>query len=203
MNQNSAQLALETALDDRVLIRATKTGDVAAFEELVRRYDQKLLRIVQYFTDNGNDAQGIVQEVFVEAFQQLEEFREDSEFWTWLIRMTLNQPLMKLQKEHTEEEWFHDHHSPSEAEHLPVNVMNWSPNVEELYKPTELAGILRRALQELSPAFRVIFVLRDIAGLSLEQTAEATGLSLHAVKVRSMRARLHLRDGLSKCFNQE
>jgi RNA polymerase sigma-70 factor (ECF subfamily) len=154
-------------------------------------------------TGNRNDAEPIVQEVFVTVFEELDRFREDSQFWTWLIRITLDQPLMKLPDEQAEEEWFHDHHSLSEAKHLPVNVTDWAPNVEELYRPTELAGILRRALQELSPGLRMIFVLRDIAGLSLEQTAEATGLSLHAVKIRSMKGRLHLRDGLSKWFHQE
>lgn len=202
LNQYPAQLVLETPLEDTVLIRAAKAGDVAACEELIRRYDVRLLRIVQYLTGNRNDAEPIVQEVFVTAFEELDRF-QDSQFWTWLIRITLDQPLMKLPDEQAEEEWFHDHHSLSEAKHHAVNVMDWAPNVEELYRPTELAGILRRALQELSPGLRRIFVLRDIAGLSLEQTAEATGLSLHAVKIRSMKGRLHLRDGLSNWFHQE
>lgn len=203
MNQDPAQLVLETPLEDTVLIRAAKAGDAAACEELIMRYDVRLLRIVQYLTGNRNDAERIVQEVLVTAFEELDRFREDSQFWTWLIRITLEQPLMKLPDQHAEEESFHDHHSLSEAEHLPVNVMDWASNVEKLYRPTELASILRSALQELSPGFRMIFVLRDIAGLSLEQTVEATGLSLQAVKIRSMKARLHLRDGLSQWFHQE
>ena len=77
-----------------------------------------------------------------------------------------------------------------------------APNPEELYSATELREILRKTLQDLGPGLRMVFVLRDIEGLSLEQTAEALGLSLSAVKARSWRARLQLRERLSKYFNK-
>src|SRR2546427_8613758 len=102
MCRNSAHLAVtEMASDDLALVHASKNGDVAAFEQLVKRYDRKLLRIAQHVTHNREDSQDVVQEAFLKAFQHLGEFREDSKFSTWLIRITLNQSLMKLRKQRT------------------------------------------------------------------------------------------------------
>ena len=100
MTADSAQLAVKTvASDDLDLVHASKNGDVAAFEQLVKRYDRKLFRIAQHVTHNREDSEDAVQEAFLKAFQHLGEFREDSEFSTWLIRITLNQSLMKLRKQ--------------------------------------------------------------------------------------------------------
>src|SRR5947207_10693005 len=90
---------MAAAIDDVTLVHASKTGDIAAFEELVKRYDSKLLRIAQHVTHNREDSEDAVQEAFLKAFQHLGEFREDSKFSTWLIRITLNQSLMKLRKQ--------------------------------------------------------------------------------------------------------
>ena len=90
----------------------------------------------------------------------------------------------------------------SEDDALPIDVEDWAPNPEELYKATELREILRKTLEELGQGLRVVFVLRDMEGLSMAQTAEALGLSLTAVKARSFRARLELRERLSKYFRK-
>jgi RNA polymerase sigma-70 factor (ECF subfamily) len=200
--QNSAQLAVaQTASDDLALVHASKSGDVAAFEELVKRYDRKLLRIAQHLMHNREDAEDVVQEAFLKAFQHLDQFRENSKFSTWLIRITLNQSLMKLRKRRQRTEVSIDNNFQSEEDNLPIDVGDWAPNPEELYRATELREILSKTLQELGPGLRVVFVLRDIEGFSLEQTAEALGLSLAAVKARSWRARLQLRERLSKYFH--
>ncbi len=202
MCRNSAQLAVtETASDDLALVHASKNGDVAAFEELVKRYDGKLFRIAQHLTHNREDAEDIVQEAFLKAFQYLGQFRENSKFSTWLIRITLNQSLMKLRKRRPTREVSIDNNFQSEEDSRPIDVADWAPNPEELYSAAELREILRKTLQELGPGLRMVFVLRDIEGLSLEQTAEALGLSLSAVKARSWRARLQLRERLSEYFN--
>jgi RNA polymerase sigma-70 factor, ECF subfamily len=193
---------METAADDLDLVRASKSGNVSAFEELVRRYDRKLLRIAQHVTNNREDAEDIVQEAFLKAFQHLGQFRETSQFSTWLIRIALNQSLMKLRKRRTTREVSLDKDFQSEEENnLPLDVADWAPNPEELYQENELREILRSTLQELGPGLRVVFVLRDIEGLSLQETAEALELSLSAVKARSWRARLQLRERLSAYFN--
>jgi RNA polymerase sigma-70 factor (ECF subfamily) len=95
-----------------------------------------------------------------------------------------------------------DNNFQSEEDNLPIDVADWAPNPEELYRAAELREILRKTLQELGPGLRVVFVLRDIEELSLDQTAEALDLSLAAVKARSWRARLQLRERLSGYFNK-
>jgi RNA polymerase sigma-70 factor (ECF subfamily) len=186
---------------DLALVHASKRGDISAFEELVRRYDRKLLRIAQRVTHNQEDAEDAVQEAFLKAFQHLGQFQENSKFSTWLIRITMNQSLMKLRKQRPTREVPIDNGFQSEEDNLPIDVADWAPNPEQLYRAAELEEILRKTLQGLGVGLRVVFVLRDIEGLSLEETAEALDLSLPAVKARSLRARLQLRERLSEYFN--
>ena len=205
MTADKAQLAVRTvASDDLDLVHASKNGDVAAFEELVKRYDRKLFRIAQHVTHNREDSEDVVQEAFLKAFQHLGEFREDSKFSTWLIRITLNQSLMKLRKQRRAtrevplEEDFH-----AGGDMLPMEVADWVPNPEQLYMASELRDILIKALKELRPILRAVFVLRDIEGLSTTQTAEVLNLSHAAVKARLWRGRLQLRERLNKYFRKE
>jgi RNA polymerase sigma-70 factor (ECF subfamily) len=151
---------------------------------------------------NREDAEDVVQESFLKAFLHLDQFREDSKFSTWLIRITLNQSLMQLRKQRPTREVPIDRDFLSEPDSFPIDVADWAPNPEELYRVAELREILRKTLQELGQGLRVVFVLRDIEGLSLAQTAEALDLSLTAVKARSFRARLQLRERLSKYFKR-
>ncbi len=188
--------------DDMELVHASKNGDVAAFEELVKRYDRKLFRIAQSVTHNREDSQDAVQEAFLKAYQHLAEFREASQFSTWLIRITLNQSLMKLRKRNITIEVSLDEDFEKEEDVIPREIADWDPNPEQLYRESELREILTKALRELVPISRTVFVLRDIEGLSIEQTAVALNLSQSAVKSRLWRARLHLRNSLSKYFGK-
>src|SRR5512142_970377 len=99
VGQNSAQIEVsDSPGSDLALVHASKQGDVAAFGELVKRYDRKLFRIAHHLTQNAEDAEDAVQDAFLKAFQHLQQFREDSKFSTWLIRIVLNLALMKLRK---------------------------------------------------------------------------------------------------------
>jgi RNA polymerase sigma-70 factor, ECF subfamily len=201
MTPGSAQFEM-TALtgDDLDLVHASKNGDVAAFEQLVKRYDRKLLRIAQHVTHNREDAQDAVQEAFLKAFQNLSQFREDATFSTWLIRIAINQSLMKLRKQRVTREVFLNEDFQSDRDVVPLEVTDWTPNPEQLYWAAELRDILVNALSELRPVLRTVFVLRDIEGLSTDQTAEVLNLSHTAVKARLWRARLQLRERLNKYF---
>jgi RNA polymerase sigma-70 factor, ECF subfamily len=96
---NSAQFEVrEAACDDADLVHASKDGDVMPFEQLVKRYDRKLLRISQSITHNREDSQDAVQGALLKVYENLSAFREDSKFSTWLFRITVNQSLMKLRK---------------------------------------------------------------------------------------------------------
>jgi RNA polymerase sigma-70 factor (ECF subfamily) len=136
----------------------------------------------------------------LKAFQHLGEFREDSQFSTWLIRITVNQALMKLRKQRTNKEVPLDEDFQADEDMLPRELADWAPNPEELYRASELRDILIKALEELRPILRTVFVLRDIEGLSIDQTAEVLDLSPSAVKARLWRARLQLRERLSEYF---
>jgi len=188
--------------DDLDLVHAAQDGDESAFEQLVERYDRKLLRIAQHITRNREDSQDVVQEAFLKAFQHLGGFREDSQFSTWLFRITVNQALMKLRKQRTTKEVSLDEDFQADGDMLPREVADWAPNPEELYRTSELRDILIRSLEGLRPILRIVFVLRDIEGLSGDQTAEVLDLSASAVKARLWRARLQLRELLSEYFVQ-
>lgn|SRR5262249_42387299 len=203
MTANLAQIAAEVIPSDELdLVHAAQNGDISAFEQLVARYDRKLLRIAQHLTHNREDAQDAVQEAFLKAFQHFGSFREDSQFSTWLIRITLNQALMKLRKQRTTKEVSLGEDLQAEGEILPREVTDWAPNPEELYQASELRDILTKTLAELQAALRTVFVLRDIEGLSIVETAEVMGLSQSAVKARLWRARLQLRERLNKYFSK-
>src|ERR1700691_1296967 len=132
MTRDSAELAVTAvAKDDLDLVHATKNGDVAAFEQLVKKYDRKLLRIAQSVTHNSEDSEDAVQEAFLKAFQNLDQFRGDSQFSTWLIRITLNQSLMKLRKQRAIREVPLDEGLQSDGDDLPTEVIDWAPNPEQ------------------------------------------------------------------------
>lgn len=200
----SAQFTAWTvASDDLDLVHASKDGDMTAFEELVKRYDRKLFRIAQSVTRNREDSQDAVQEAFLKAFQHLAEFREASQFSTWLIRITLNQSVMKLRKRNTSKELYLDDNVQADGDVLPLEVADWAPDPERLYWASELRDILIGVLEELCPISRMVFVLRDIEGLSTDQTAVAMNLSNSAVKARLWRVRFQLRERLSEYFTRQ
>jgi RNA polymerase sigma-70 factor (ECF subfamily) len=203
MNPDSAEVATLSPADAD-LVLASKAGDIAAFDELVKRYNRKLLRIVQPITHNLDDAQDVVQETFLKAFQNLGAFRGDSKFSTWLFRIAVNQSLMALRRQHTRQRAGSEFPLNADEEgRLPIDFSDWRPNPEEMYKTSELRELLTVALQELRPALRVVFVLHDVEGHTLRETAEALDLTLAAVKTRSLRARLQLRERLSTYFKSE
>src|ERR1700726_143430 len=199
MNANSAQFAASNDLD---LVHASKNGHLAAFEQLVKQYDRRLLRISQTVTRNREDSEDAVQEALLKAFQNLAEFREDSQFSTWLIRITVNQSLMKLRKQRTHKEVSMDEDFEADGDVLPLNVPDRAPNPEQLCWASELRDILARTVEELRPILRTVFVLRDVEGLSIEQTAQVLNLSQAAVKARLWRVRIHLRERLNRYIDE-
>src|SRR3954454_12278870 len=158
MNANPPQFVANNDLD---LVHASKKGDVTAFEQLVKRYDSRLLRISQTVTRNREDSEDAVQEALLKAFQNLAEFREDSQFSTWLIRITVNQSLMKLRKQRAQKEISLDEDFQTDGDVLPLYVPDRAPDPEQLCWTSELRDILVRTVGELRPILRTVFVLRD------------------------------------------
>jgi RNA polymerase sigma-70 factor, ECF subfamily len=185
---------------DLPLIEACANGDVTAFDELVRRYDCKLLRIARQVTNNQEDAEEAVQETFLKVYQKLNQFQRNSKFSTWLIRIALNESFMKLRRRRFSEVPLD--YEDADGEVVPKDLTDWSPNPEQMCSRTELQEILRSALETLPSALRVVFVLRDIEEISIKETAAILNLNIAAVKARLYRARLRLREKLSKHFRQ-
>lgn len=188
--------------EEMALVRAAKAGDDSAFEELVRRYDRNVFRIAQHITQNREDAEDVVQDAFLKAYSNLAQFQGQSKFYTWLVRIAVNEALMRLRRRRPERMVSLDEDVKTEDDSVPREVADWSPNPEQLYGQGELKDILTKTIQGLPASFRTVFVLRDVEGLSTEETADALNLSIPAVKSRLLRARLQLRDRLSKYFKQ-
>src|SRR2546427_10702333 len=192
----------ERISDEMALVNAAKAGDVEAFEELIRRYDRNVFRIAQHITQNREDAEDVVQDAFFKAYSNLAQFQGQSKFYTWLVRIAGNEALMKLRRRRPERTVSLDEEVKTEDDSVPREVADWSPNPEKQYNQAELREILTKTIQGLPPSFRTVFVLRDVEGLSTEETAEALELSIPAVKSRLLRARLQLRERLSRYFQR-
>ena len=192
----------EPISDELALVRAAKAGDISAFEQLVRRYDRNVFRIAQHITQNREDAEDVVQDAFLKSYENLKNFQEQSKFYTWLVRIAVNEALMRLRRRRPERMVSLDEDVKTEEDSMPREVADWTPNPEQQYSQEELREILQRTIQGLPSSFRTVFVLRDVEGLSTEETAEALGLSIPAVKSRLLRARLQLRERLNKYFKK-
>jgi RNA polymerase sigma-70 factor (ECF subfamily) len=188
--------------DEPALIAAAKSGDAGAFEELVNRYERKIYRLAEHITRNREDAQDVMQEAFLKAFAHLQNFHGDSRFYTWLVRIAVNEALMRLRKRRPNEVSL-DEPVETEDDLMPREVVDWGPSPEKKYARIEMQNILADAIEKLHPAFRTVFLLRDMEELSTEETAATLGISIPAVKSRLLRARLKLRERLDRQFRIE
>ena len=193
----------EGITSELALVQAAKNGDLEAFSDLVRRYDRNIFRIAQHITHNEEDAQDVVQDAFLKSYQNLDQFQGNSKFYTWLVRIAVNEALMKLRRRRNDRTVSLDEDVETEDGSIPREVADWAPNPEQLYKQAELSDILKKTFQGLAPGFRTVFVLRDVEGMSTEETAEMLGLSVPAVKSRLLRARLQLRERLARYFKSK
>jgi RNA polymerase sigma-70 factor (ECF subfamily) len=199
---NSNALAPAVGPDDEgALVGAAKAGDISAFEALVARYERKIFRLAMNITQNREDAEDVMQEAFLKSYQHIGEFQGNSRFYTWLVRIAVNQALMKLRKRRPNQ-FSLDEAVETEEDAMPRELEDWGPSPEQRYAQTELQQILGQVIAELDPGFRVVFQLRDVDELSTEDTAEALGLSIPAVKSRLLRARLKLRQKLNRYFRR-
>src|SRR5438105_13140376 len=128
----------EPVSDELTLVQAAKSGDVSAFEELVRRYDRIDFRIAQHITQNREDAEDVVQDAFLKAYSNRAQFQGQSKFYTWLVRIAVNEALMKLRRRRPERTVSLDEEVTAEEDSLPREVADWSPNPEQQYSPPEL-----------------------------------------------------------------
>jgi RNA polymerase sigma-70 factor (ECF subfamily) len=193
----------QTGIEESTLVSQAREGDTAAFGELVRRYERKIFRLAQHVTQNREDAEDVLQETFMKAYEHLDQFKGDSKFYTWIVRIAVNQALMKLRRRKTDKTVSIDETIDTGEDTVVREIAAWDENPEQQFSRDELGGILDTAVRSLEPLYRSVFVLRDIEELSTEETAEALGLSVPAVKSRLLRARLQLREKLTRFFKRK
>jgi RNA polymerase sigma-70 factor (ECF subfamily) len=197
-------LAPETAIFDEAKVLAqARTGDTAAFNELAERYQRNIFRLAQNITQNREDAEDVLQETFMKAYTHLGDFEGNSKFYTWIVRIAVNEALMKLRKRKWDKTVWLDEPVTVGEDTVAREIAVWDDNPEQRYSQTELSEILDKAVNSLAPAYRTVFALRDVEGLSTEETAEALELTVPAVKSRLLRARLQLRDKLTAFFKKK
>jgi len=189
--------------DESALVQRAKRGETEAYSELVRKYENKVFRLAKNITQNDEDAEDVLQDAFVKAYEHLDDFHEQSKFYTWLVRIAVNEALMRLRKRKTDRTVPLDEPVDTGEETVVREIAVWEDNPEEKYGTTEIRRILDDAIQSLKPAFRTVFQLRDIEEMSTEETAQLLGLSIPAVKSRLLRARLQLREKLTRAFKRK
>jgi len=187
--------------DEHLLVAGAKKGDTAAFEELVNRYEDKILRLTKNITGNHEDAEDAMQNAFLKAYSHLQDFHGDSRFYTWLVRIAANESLMRLRKRRANQ-FSLDEPVQGDTDLMPRELEDWGPTPEQNYAQAELQRILAEIIETLEPEFRIVLVLRDLEELSTQETAEALGVSISAVKSRLLRARLKLREKLNRHFRR-
>ena len=188
--------------DEAQLVSAAKAGDTTAFEELVNRYERKIFRLGMNITQNREDAEDVMQDAFLKSYQNLDRFQGDSRFYTWLVRIAVNEALMKLRKRRPNQVSLDEPLTDDGDDSVFREIEDWGPSPEKRFAQTELNEILNSVIAELDPIFRVVFLLRDVEGLSTEETGQILGISAAAVKSRLLRARLKLRQKLNKYFRR-
>ncbi len=190
---------------DADLIIAARDGDVAAFERLVERYRGRVYALALRMLQNPTDAEEVVQETFLSAYQHLPRFRGESQFGSWLHRICANFCLMRLRHQRVAEGAGEKLLAPEfeEGGHLPYTTWDWTRKAEDRIRDAEVRKVIEDGVAMLSPEYRAVFLLKDVEGLSYEEIAEAVQASVPAVKSRLHRARLALREALDRYFARE
>lgn len=189
-------MCVKPAATDEELVRRAQHGELAAFDELVTRHERRVYAIARRITGHDHDAEDVTQQTFLSAIEHLPEFRGESSFSTWLLRIATYGALKIIRKRKgLPTESLDDPDLPH-----PEYIADWRENPVTLAQRHETTRLLDEALAELDEKHRLVFLLRDVEGLSVKETAAALGLSEANVKVRLLRARLQLRERLTQAF---
>ena len=187
-------------LDDLELIKRLKAGDETALEVLMAQYQTKAFGLALRLTGNRQDAEEVLQDLFLTVFQKIETFRGEAKLSSWIYRITTNAALMKLRKRPKVKSIpLAEELGPEMTEEgvIAAPVRDWTRLPPEELEQKELVRQIEQALNQLPPDYRSVFVLRDIEGLSAEEACEVLDLSVAALKSRLHRARLFMRKQLT------
>ena len=193
MIQNKIELSVE----------ALRGGDREEFSRLVDAYSGPIYRLALKMLGSATDAEDVLQNTFLKAIQHLKDFEGRSSLSTWLYRIASNEALMLLRKQRPEIPFSDAVPEDDEnSDYTPAQFTDWCCLPEEEFLSYESQTALDHAVRRLPETLRIVFVLRDIEGLSIQETSQALELSETAVKTRLLRARLRLREDLSKYYGE-
>jgi RNA polymerase sigma-70 factor (ECF subfamily) len=202
--------AAETAAadSDMALVERARNKDFAAFEELMSRYEDKVFRLAFRFVRNESEAKEILQDTFLAIWRKLDTFKGDSQFSSWVYRVAANAALMRLRSQRR--------HPEVSTEELPAGFLdqqqygqivspgeNWARRPDDQLQSDELRRHIQSAVDALPEIYRTVFLVRDVEGLSTEETAELLGISIPTVKTRLHRARMALREAITGYFGKK
>jgi RNA polymerase sigma-70 factor (ECF subfamily) len=187
---------------ERHLISSVQRGENELFYELVRPYEKRVYAAAIAILHNEQDAEDAAQEAMLKAFKNIRQFRAEARFSTWLIQITVNEALMRRRRERTVIMEGIDDRKDEESEYAPRDFADWREIPSEALERKEVRQRLADALATLDRKYREVFVMRDMEHLNIQETAEALGISVPAVKTRLLRARLMLRDLLAAGWEQ-
>ncbi len=191
-----------TAEPDADLVKLAQAGETRAFDELVRRYQDKVFRLTFKILRHDDDAAEATQDAFLSAFRGLKNFKAESTFSTWMYRIGTNAALMKYRRRRDGHVSYEQSQSTNEDAE-PMAIADWSAQPLDDLLDAETREILSAEVEKLPANEREVFMLRDIMEQSNEQVARELGLTVAAVKSRLHRARVHLRDRVNRYFREK
>jgi RNA polymerase sigma-70 factor (ECF subfamily) len=189
-------------LPDAELVKLAQAGETRAFDELVRRYQDKVFRLCYKILRHEEDASEALQDAFLSSFRGLKNFKAESTFSTWLYRIATNAALMKYRRRRDGHVSYEQSQGNSDDAE-PMAIADWSKQPIDDLLDAETREILSREVERLPANEREVFVLRDIMEQSNEEVARELGLTVAAVKSRLHRARVHLRDRVNRYFREK
>jgi RNA polymerase sigma-70 factor (ECF subfamily) len=189
------------------LLRRAQRGDFAAFEALVARFQPRVYGLARRILGQAHDAEDVTQQTFLSLIEHIDQFRAESAVATWVLRIATNHALKLLRKKRglpmVALESVADPDDGYATLPHPEFIAQWKENPASLAHNAELRLLLDQAIAELDEKYRVVFIMRDVEGLSVRETAEALGLTEANTKVRLLRARLQLRERLTRVLGDE
>ena len=190
----------EQKISDVALVDSFKAGDISAFEEIVSRYEAKVMNLSLRFTRNQEDAEEVLQDVFTTVYRKIDGFRGKSAFSSWLYRIVVNAAFMKLRKKKQNQAISMEDLAPAVKQYcIERDDAAW-PHSHNVAVTRELQEVLQKAIDRLPDQYRAVFVLRDVDGLSNQETGQILDLSIPAVKSRLHRSRIMLRKKLQRYY---
>ncbi len=187
---------------DRTLITRIQAGDKAACAQCIEKHSPGVYRLALRLMQHDADAEDVVQETFLSAFKAIDDFQGRSELSTWLYRITYNTAMMRLRKHQPDTVSVEETEAADDGALVPTQLFDWCCLPESDFETNETRAHLEQAIRDLPEKLRVVFMLRELEGLSTDETAKALDISIETVKTRLHRARLWLRERLSTHFTE-